>query len=282
MAYHATEADLARFADPTYSGGSRVRDGAAIGPDGAWLKWLTPEHDGWLHPDDIDYLVAHYDAQIHRFDRAMANLFAYLERSGLRDDTIVIITADHGESFYERGFWGHGFLSRDEEQHVPLLVLFPPGSREPKRVAFPITTTDIFHSILTHYGAGDSTPADALPQVADLFQATPRRAVAYSEGPGGTRIYRDGRFSLYQHRALESRKYPLPTQNGDFLFDVSDDAQERHDLLAGSRSQTAAAHRDGLLAQGPTLADEAVSRDPMLSARGKLRESLRALGYVSD
>ncbi|MDG2308493.1 MAG: sulfatase [Candidatus Binatia bacterium] len=280
MAYRAKPRDLAKFGDPDYDRKDRVKQGAALKPDGKWLKWRTEDLEDWFGEEDVDELVAHYDGQIRRFDRAMGELFAELDRTGLRDDTIVILTSDHGEGLFERGFWGHGYLSRSEEQHIPLIVLFPPGTHEPERAAFPVTTTDIYHTLLTHFGAkaGDGP---ALPQVADLFAASPNREVAYTEGPGGTRVYRDGRFVLYQHRNTSKKKYLLPAPDGDFLFDVSVDPGENRNLLA-SGGASAITVRDRLLAAGPSSLVAATSPDPMLEAKGKLRESLRALGYVED
>lgn len=280
MAYHATVDDLALFADPGYQREGRVDDGAALTPEGKWLKWRTEEFAEWLEPPDVAHLVAHYDAQIRRFDRALAALLRELEATGLRDDTIVIVTSDHGESLFERGFWGHGYLSRNEEQHVPLIVILPPGEGSPGRVSFPVTTTDIFHSVLSHFGveaAGDPAP---LPQVADVLRGTRLREVAYTEGPGGTRIYRDGRFALYQHRHIQERGHPLPGENGDFLFDLTTDPDERRALRHDAPTTDEAKRR--LVAGGPTAMPAENPEDPMFAAGGRLRESLKALGYVED
>lgn len=281
MAYHATEEDLALFADPSYDRDDRVRDGAALDPDGTWLKWRTPEHADWLEDADVDHLVAHYDAQIRRFDRALGALLAELEVTGLRDDTIVVVTSDHGESLFERGFWGHGYLSRNEEQHVPLIVILPPGSDGAKHASFPVTTTDIYHSTLAHFGVAPPSGDETLPQVADVFTGTPYRSVAYTEGPGGTRVYRDGRFVLYQHQDMENWKRPLPTENGDFLFDLQGDPEERLNLF--SKDTTAAEReKNRLIGAGPEILPTHAPADPMFATNGKLRQSLKALGYVED
>lgn len=281
MAYHAREDDLARFGDPAYDRADRVDGGAALDPSGKWLKWRTPDLQDWLEPGDIEQLVAHYDAQILRFDRALGALLHDLERMGLRDDTIVIVTSDHGESLFERGFWGHGYLSRNEEQHVPLIIILPPGSEAGARIAFPVTTTDIFHTLITHFGLEPVSDPHLLPQVADLFRAEPMRNVAYSEGPGGTRVYRDGRFALYQHRDMANWKRPLPTEDGDFLYDLSIDPGERTELLEDDATGAKRA-RERLVAAGPSALPGQNAPDPMLSATGKLRKSLAALGYIDE
>lgn len=281
MAYHATDEDLALFADPSYDREDRVRDGAALDPDGTWLKWRTPEHADWLDDSDVDHLVAHYDAQVRRFDRALGALLAELDATGLRDDTIVVVTSDHGESLFERGFWGHGYLSRNEEQHVPLIVILPPDSENTGHASFPVTTTDIFHTMLAHFGVPPPDGTETLPQVADVFAGKPYRSVAYTEGPGGTRVYRDGRFVLYQHQNMENWKRPLPTENGDFLFDLESDPGEREDLFAKD-VETAEKEKERLIRAGPEILPAHAEADPMFATHGKLRESLKALGYVED
>jgi arylsulfatase A-like enzyme len=70
-----------------------------------------------------------YDAEVRELDRMLEMLFAYLGEKHLLDSTIVIITADHGESFGEANLITHAFNDhgdRESTRHVPLLFVFPP------------------------------------------------------------------------------------------------------------------------------------------------------------
>lgn len=81
---------------------------------------------GGRYNDIYDGALAYIDAQIGR-------VIDYLNTNGYRDDTIVIVTADHGEAIYDRGIYGHPVHYMYEELlHVPLLVHTP--SRESKRI----------------------------------------------------------------------------------------------------------------------------------------------------
>lgn len=70
-------------------------------------------------------MVTRYDAEIADTDRAVAQLFAGLQRLGVLDHTLVIVTADHGEEFLEHGFVEHAWTLYDEVLRVPLLFWAP-------------------------------------------------------------------------------------------------------------------------------------------------------------
>jgi len=77
-------------------------------------------------PDLIAAVVRNYDAEIRYVDNEFAKLTAELRERGLLDpEDWLIITADHGEEFYERGRWGHGQSLFEEQLHIPMIVLGP-------------------------------------------------------------------------------------------------------------------------------------------------------------
>ena len=66
-----------------------------------------------------------YDECIAALDRDLGVLFDVLERRGVLESTVLIVTADHGEQFGEHGDYGHGCSVYQPEIHVPLLIRFP-------------------------------------------------------------------------------------------------------------------------------------------------------------
>lgn len=66
-----------------------------------------------------------YILEIRHMDRYLGELFDGLKRMGLYDNTLIVITGDHGEEFFEHGGWWHGQTLYDELIHVPLLVKLP-------------------------------------------------------------------------------------------------------------------------------------------------------------
>jgi arylsulfatase A-like enzyme len=86
-----------------------------------------------LQRQAIEILVDGYDSSIAYLDDQIGRLFHELRRRGLLENTLVIVTSDHGEHLQERGFTGHGLSLYRRELHVPLLV-FPPRSTPDRRV----------------------------------------------------------------------------------------------------------------------------------------------------
>jgi arylsulfatase A-like enzyme len=85
--------------------------------------WDAPQ--SIRRPADLAPLVDRYDAQIRHTDRAVARLLDALEAAGVRDETTVVVTADHGEAFGEHGIYAtHGFPD-PAVQRVPLIISGP-------------------------------------------------------------------------------------------------------------------------------------------------------------
>ncbi|WP_231188175.1 sulfatase [Haladaptatus sp. DYF46] len=103
--------------------------------------WPTPEaydnptfdplYEDWSFPDDIpdretvEHLLDGYDAGIRKVDAEIAKLLAVLEREGIREETAIVITGDHGEAFGEHGIYVEHAMAHTACQRVPLVVSWP-------------------------------------------------------------------------------------------------------------------------------------------------------------
>ncbi len=111
-------------------------------------KFFKPFFDNdKLTPRDKDFIFALYDAEIAMTDDETARLFAFLNDSGLKGNTLVIITSDHGEEFWEHGRFGHNQIY-EEVLAIPLIVQVP-GGPEGIRRADPAELVDVMPSILS-------------------------------------------------------------------------------------------------------------------------------------
>jgi len=102
--------------------------------------------------EELDFGISQYDAEIKFNDDSLAVLFDELARYGLWDDTLVIVTSDHGESLGEQGrYYEHGASVTDDNARVPLIVVHP-KLRAGHRAEVPVSLVDVAPTILDLLG----------------------------------------------------------------------------------------------------------------------------------
>jgi uncharacterized protein len=103
---------------------------------------------------------ARYLTALHYVDSLLGRVLDDLERRKLLDQTIVIVTSDHGIEFDENGlgFKGHGTAYSDEQMHIPLVVRWP--GRGPERVARRTSHNDLAPTLLTELFGCANPPSD--------------------------------------------------------------------------------------------------------------------------
>jgi len=179
----------------------------------------VPMYPDQLDPHDDDQreaLAALYDGGIRHVDDQLARWFADLEQRGFLDNTLVVITSDHGENLMERGrSTGHGHFW-NEGIHVPLIVRFPDGHGSGERVAELAHTADIAPTVLEACGL---PPDPALPG-RSLRHALPPERVILGE-TDGSNLPR-----AYVMRGL--RKIARGMHGGYLASDLAVDPQEKH------------------------------------------------------
>jgi len=142
-----------------------------------------PLYPDQLDPHDADQreaLAAIYDGGIRHVDHELERWFADLEQRGFLDNTLVVITSDHGENLMERGRnAGHGHFW-NEGIHVPLIVRFPDGHGAGERVQELAHLADIAPTVLEACGL----PLDPTLAGRSLRQPLPPERVILGETEG--------------------------------------------------------------------------------------------------
>ncbi len=114
---------------------------------------VIPWHAAEFGITDADYYVAKYDAKIHLLDSEIARVLEGLRALGLEKDTLVILTADHGESLGEHGlYFNHGNTLYDELLRVPLIMRYPSRIPRNKVVSNQARLLDVIPTILDILG----------------------------------------------------------------------------------------------------------------------------------
>ncbi len=93
----------------------------------------------------VEPIVATYDEAIRKTDDYIGRILDELEARGLADDTILVISADHGEAF-RSDFYGHGAMW-EPIVHVPLIVRFPHGEFGGRRVTEAVQLVDLYPTL---------------------------------------------------------------------------------------------------------------------------------------
>lgn len=113
-----------------------------------------------------------YDGEIAYADQLLGKLLDGIAAlPGLADQTIIAITADHGEQFEEHGARNHGKSLYAEELHVPLLIVVPGAA--PQRIATPVSTIDVGATLLDLVGVSRPAGGNARSHAARVVGATP-------------------------------------------------------------------------------------------------------------
>lgn len=124
---------------------------------------------------------APYASRVKGIDRCFGDFIRFLKSSGLYDNSIVILTADHGDSLGERGRWGHAYHITPELVRIPLIIHLPTSMRalsfDPIAPAF---LTDITPSLYYLLGHRPISRNDLFGR--PLFTATAGETAAYLRG----------------------------------------------------------------------------------------------------
>ena len=117
-----------------------------------------------FEPEDRIPIVALYDGEVRTVDDQVGAYVASLEELGILDNTLLIVTSDHGEELLERGAVGHSSCSLagtlyEEAIRVPLIMRYPPALSGRRRIKTQVSQVDIMPTILDLLGL--PTPAEA-------------------------------------------------------------------------------------------------------------------------
>lgn len=118
-----------------------------------------------------------YTNAAHWVDAQMGRVITALKAEGLLDNTIVIITGDHGEEFLEKGFWGHNSSFVEEQTHTPMVVWMPQHAHE--EIDRVTSHLDISPTLLQALGAPSDVSQYSLGR--HLLDATPRPFIVVSD-----------------------------------------------------------------------------------------------------
>jgi arylsulfatase A-like enzyme len=252
--YHGSGRDSS-FARPYAGPHEFIRDGTASALEKMLYHHGPPVRVG---PADIQHLVDLYDDEIAGFDRGFAELVRILRRHELFDETLIVVTSDHGEEFMEHGHIHHCNCLYETTLRVPL-VIRPPGGRAGLVRQQQVRSLDVTPTILDYLGIPPARYPLLGRSLRDVVERDAPRDEPSFAWIGNT--VSDVRFPYKLVHDLRSGR----TQ----LFDLRTDPHEKHDLGPESDRE-----RARLLAEVRSWGGLDAPLEEDVKAR------LQALGYV--
>lgn len=259
-------------------------------PPQQYVSAFDPGYDGTLtgvdimrnravRPDmaerDRRHLVALYDAEIRATDDTLERLLEMLQRRGRLEDTLVIVTADHGEEFFEHGGKGHVRTLFDEVIRVPLLMHWKGQIPAGRVIREQVRLIDLMPTILTLA----DVPSHALVQGRDLSPLMEGRPLppeaALSE------LLVDGQTM----RSLRETGFKLIDSGRGVSagFDLLRDPLERHPVpLDGAATPITRSDLARVLAASRELRRIVAGGDRPAKVDPETMQRLRSLGYVGS
>ena len=228
-----------------------------------------------LTPEEIDYIMAVYDGGINYVDEQLGKVFEKLDQLGIDDNTIIILTADHGEGFKEHDRLRHGYKPYIELVHVPLIMK---GPGIPKNI--------IYENFIQHI--------DIVPTILEILNIPQRKEMQgrsllplmnnceiekdfKTYGFGQNRSKPQGSFSI----SLRTKEwtYIMNQRGPDELYDRINDSKEQNNIiekrpLIAQKLKEELKDFVALTSEGKPQVAEKVRIDE------ELKERLKSLGYL--
>ncbi|MGA1823076.1 MAG: sulfatase, partial [bacterium] len=173
-----------------------------------------------ISKQQLEYIQALYDAHILYADHIAQTIYDYLDRSGVLEKAIIIITSDHGEAFMQHSKFTHNTTIYDEMIHIPLIIKFPDHSVVDNRIIkniasiidMPATIVDICNIQAPKTFDGKSL----LPLMLDNKKHT-------------SHIYAET--LLTGQRCVRDTHYKYITNVNKILFDIVNDPLEQNNIF---------------------------------------------------
>lgn len=223
------------------------------------------------------HLVERYDREIRQMDSSIGSLIKFLKAKDLYDNTLIIVTSDHGESFGEHGLMIHSPAVYEELIKVPLIIKYPKSSKQSGKTSTPVSLVDIMPEVLSVLGL------EIPPGVQGTRISQKQKNTVMAER------FRDKnwRWTCYPfaQRSLQALykgdyKYIHSSDYNHELYNLREDPVEQKNLIASHPEIASDMQRDIRLwlqtkpSDLPDKKGDGISRE--------LKEVLKEMGYLID
>ncbi len=245
-----------------------------------------------LKPSERENLIALYDGDIRYADGSLVKpLIDLLKRLHLYETTMIVLTSDHGEEFFEHGGWAHSLTLYNEEIKVPLIIKYPHSKNRGMRVTQYRGLVDIMPTILEEAHLGASGLKLDGRSVSGILKKREKEERAYMSFRGdsivnGALPKRVGiirspyKFILnekYPAQAFEYFSPPPPHLELQELYNLDLDPWEKRNLANQERNLAQAMMKE---AEAYLTGKKSQAKSRNIALDKSFEEKLRALGYL--
>lgn len=225
--------------------------------------------------DDLEIMRALYDGALHYLDDKIGELVRFVEAQGMLDDTVLVVTSDHGDSLGEHGHLGHRMTLYEQLVRVPLIIRYPARFQPGSRAAQQVQLGDLHPTFLELAGA------DASDLTANGFYSllAPPEAVErpFTIAENTTPKSLDN--MLVRMIRTDKYKYIWKSNQQHELYDLIGDPAEANNLVS-ARPDVARSMIEQLEAWERALEDKRIETRDAEYDEATLQR-LRGLGYVA-
>jgi len=227
---------------------------------------------------DIEYLKANYKGNLKYADYYLGEIMGILKDFGLFENTILVVTADHGESFLEHGVFGHSHNLYDEEIRIPLIMRFPKKyGLGGKKVDALVQSVDLMPTFMDIYEQDE---------VIESLQGKNLYPLIYGGEEFGQRFILGSLSKPFVEEEtrsdmLRDEEYKIiKIKDETYLFDLLTDPGEKNNIFLQRPIISNFYHQQLLKMRRELLDGEDLAMKGKFIINKKTREHLRALGYI--
>ncbi|HWL93814.1 MAG TPA: sulfatase [Phycisphaerae bacterium] len=244
-------------------------------------RWELATQEGETSEQTIKYLMGRYRANVQYVDAAIGELFKRMKEAGLFDESLVILTADHGDAFFKHKRFGHNTDLYDDMVRIPLIMKFPKSMDvKPARRKNLAETVDLFSTILdfarvniSDQAEGDSllNPAYSGAESENGEEVFLGAIVSFGTGPSAVE---------YDKHAVRVRDYKfiVEAKGREELYNLVADPDEQRNLVSVDAEKTAG-FRELLRSRVDLASGATIAADPS-DVDSKMSKLLDTLGYT--
>lgn len=253
-------------------------------------KMLNNQLD--ISDEDINHIISFYDGGIRYTDAMIGDFLSYLKNLDLYNQSLIFLTSDHGEEFYEHGSILHWQLYFNPDLHVPLIMHMPGFSKRGIRIKDLVRSIDILPTVLDIAGIPNHSQAQGrsvLPMIGRKENFLTRFLLRFSDLFKKEATISFAETKYYKHRKLESPFRSVITDDGyHMIYDQEPDSMQLFNLVLDPGAQNNIVNDNNdiaerLLARSKELysaCNKPNQTAPEISLDQQTLKQLGALGYV--